>query len=105
MAPVRWLNKSMAGPMEETIARKLAQELQPVVLEIENDSGRHAGHAGDNGSGESHFNVYIVSASFDGKSRVDRQRIVYDILAEELAGSLHALALKTVSMSEYDRLR
>ena len=90
--------------MQERISQKLALALQPFRLDIVNDSGRHAGHAGDDGSGESHFSVLVVSDKFDGKSRVERQRIVYDLLAEELSGSLHALSLKTMTRDEYHRV-
>jgi BolA protein len=72
---------------------KLEAALAPLVLEIDDDSAKHAGHAGARAGGESHFSVRIVSASFAGKSRVERQRLVHGILAEELAGPVHALAL------------
>ena len=88
--------------MQERIARKLAQGLQPLILEIVNDSARHVGHAGDDGSGESHFNVTIVSSLFTGRNRVDRQRMVYDLLKEELKETLHALSLKAMTPDEYD---
>lgn len=87
--------------MHATIEAKLAQALQPQTLEIVNESHRHAGHAGDDGSGESHFRVTIVSSCFTGKSRVDRQRMVYDLLKQELEGGLHALALKILTPDEY----
>lgn len=90
--------------MEERIRQKLAQGLQPLVMEIVNDSSRHAGHAGDDGSGESHFHVKIVSSLFNGKGRVDRQRMVYDLLKEEMAGPVHALSVKTIAADEYDRV-
>lgn len=84
------------------IQARLAQALQPIVLEIVNESARHAGHAGDDGSGETHFRVTIVSQVFAGKSRVERQRMVYDLLKSELEGGLHALALRTLAPDEYD---
>jgi BolA protein len=80
--------------MQDDIETKLAQALQPSKLEVVNDSHRHKGHMGDNGTGESHFNVTIVSDSFTGKSRVARQRMVYDLLAYELKNGLHALVIK-----------
>lgn len=92
----------MTKGMQERIARKLAQGLQPLILEIVNDSARHVGHAGDDGSGESHFNVTIVSSLFTGRNRVDRQRMVYDLLKEELKETLHALSLKAMTPDEYD---
>jgi BolA protein len=87
--------------MTQTIREKLAQGLHPLVLEVVNDSHRHAGHAGDDGSGESHFHVTIVSAAFNGQGRVERQRLVHDLLKTELEGPIHALSLKTVAESEY----
>ena len=79
---------------EETIRRKLTEAFAPTRLEVENESHRHAGHAGSPGTGDSHFRVVIVSAAFAGIGRVERQRQVYAALAEELAGPVHALALR-----------
>jgi len=91
-------------PVAQSIESKLTQALKPVRLVIEDDSARHAGHAGHPGAGhkggESHFNLEIVSAAFAGQSRVARQRLVYDILKEELAGPVHALSLKTATPEE-----
>ncbi len=84
----------------DTIRRKLEDSLSPTRLEIEDESAKHQGHAGWRPGGETHFNVTIVAAAFDGKSRVDRQRMVYDILAEEMAGPVHALALTTRTPAE-----
>jgi BolA family transcriptional regulator, general stress-responsive regulator len=94
----------MSQGMEDRIRQKLAQGLQPLVMEIVNDSSRHTGHAGDDGSGESHFHVKIVSSLFNGKGRVERQRMVYDLLKEEMAGPVHALSVKTIAADEYDRV-
>ena len=79
---------------------KLSNSLQPVRLEIEDDSKRHAGHAGADPVGETHFNITVVSAAFEGKSRVARQRLVYEIVAEELKERVHALSLRTLTPSE-----
>jgi len=84
----------------ESIRAKLQAGLQPLALEIVNDSHKHKGHGGYHPSGESHFTVTIVSAAFQGLSRVARQRLVYDLLREELAGPLHALALITKTPEE-----
>jgi BolA protein len=80
-------------PVAQAMRRKLETALAPLALEIDDDSAKHAGHAGARAGGESHFSVRIVSAAFAGKSRVERQRLVHGILAEELAGPVHALAL------------
>lgn len=84
----------------ERLRRKLTGAFSPARLEITDDSHLHAGHAGAPEGGESHFTVEIVAAAFEGLSRVDRQRLVYDVLKEELAGPVHALALKTLAPSE-----
>lgn len=86
--------------MQDIIHAKLAQALQPSQLDVVNDSGRHKGHAGDDGSGESHFTVTVVSDSFAGKSRVARQRMIYDLLAYELQNGLHALSIKAFTPQE-----
>lgn len=83
-----------------TMKEKLTRELAPVRLDIVDDSHRHAGHSGSHPQGESHFTVTVVSAAFEGRSRVDRQRMVYGALAEELAGRVHALSLKTLTPAE-----
>lgn len=89
--------------MSEVAARmrsKLEAALMPSLLEIDDDSAKHAGHAGARAGGESHFSVRIVSAVFAGKSRVDRQRLVHGVLADELAGPVHALALRLKAPDE-----
>jgi BolA protein len=84
----------------DRIREKLASGLKPLRLEITDDSHLHAGHAGAREGGESHFTVEIVSEAFEGVGRVQRQRMIYGLLAEELAGPVHALALKTIAPSE-----
>ena len=86
----------------ERIRQKLTDALRPARLEIVDESHRHEGHAGHDGRGESHFRVIVVADAFDGRSRVDRQRLVYGILAEELADRVHALALQTLTPDEAD---
>lgn len=84
----------MTTDVEREIERKLRDAFSPDRLEIENDSHRHAGHAGSPGTGTSHFTVTMTATEFAGLSRVDRQRRVYAVLADELAGPVHALALR-----------
>jgi len=67
--------------ISESMKSKLTEGLSPLILEIVDDSHRHAGHGGAHPEGESHFSIKIVSPQFTGKSRVDRQRLVYGILA------------------------
>ena len=80
----------------DTIRRKLIERFAPTKLEIEDQSDRHIGHAGARPGGETHFAVTIMSAAFVGQSRVARQRLVYEALAEELATRVHALSLTTL---------
>lgn len=88
--------------VEDSLRSKLVAAFQPVALTIENDSGRHAGHAhlthhlrGPGAvTGETHFNVTIVAEAFKGLSRVAAQRLVYGALKDELAGPVHALSVK-----------
>ncbi|MFZ2005028.1 MAG: BolA family protein [Stellaceae bacterium] len=88
----------------ETMAQKLTERFAPTRLEIVDDSVRHAGHAGNPGGagqgGETHFSVTLVSDVFAGMGRVARQRTVYETLADELKGGVHALALTTLAPGE-----
>lgn len=86
--------------MEAAIRAKLIDVLEPIRLDVINESHLHAGHHGSPGTGESHFRVLIVSPKFAGKSRVERHRMVNDTLAAELKGGIHALALKTYAPGE-----
>jgi BolA family transcriptional regulator, general stress-responsive regulator len=79
---------------------KLTAALSPTVLELADDSHQHQGHGGWREGGETHFSLYIVSQAFEGKSRVERQRMVYAVLAEELAGQVHALQIKALAPSQ-----
>ena len=88
------------GAVTDAITRKLEAAFSPERLEVEDDSARHSGHSGSREGGESHFNVTIVAAAFAGVSRVQRQRQVYSALAEELAGPVHALSVKTLAPGE-----
>jgi stress-induced morphogen len=90
-----------------SIRDKLTSAFAPTVLEIRDESARHSGHAGatrgDGSQGETHFHVRLVSASFEGMSRVERQRRIYAALKEELAGPVHALSLEVLTPSETRR--
>jgi stress-induced morphogen len=89
----------MAGPMriEQSIREKLRSAFDPAVIDVVNDSHRHAGHASSPGTGESHFSVVVVSPVFAGKSRLERHRMVNAALAEELSGPVHALAVTALT--------
>ncbi len=88
------------GAVAETIRHKLDAAFSPTRLDVVDDSDRHAGHAGAREGGESHFTVILESAAFAGVNRVQRQRMVYGALAEELAGPIHALSLKALAPGE-----
>jgi BolA protein len=84
----------------DAIERKLRQGFAPAQLTVVNDSHRHEGHAGWRPDGETHFRVAIVSAAFAGKSRIERQRMVHALLAEELAAGVHALQISARTPEE-----
>jgi len=88
------------GKVANAIDNKLRAEFAPVRLAIEDESSLHHGHSGYREGGESHFRVEIVSAAFEGKNRVARQRLVYAALKAELDAGLHALALTTLTPAE-----
>jgi BolA protein len=89
-----------AMPVADTIRRKLVERFAPVRLDIVDESHRHTGHAGARPEGETHFAVTIVAPAFAGKNRVERQRLVYDALAEELHTRVHALSLSARTPEE-----
>ena len=84
----------------EIIKNKLEDRLAPAALEVHDESHLHVGHAGAREGGESHFRLVVVSRAFEGLTRVARQRLVNDILREELQGPIHALAMKTLTPEE-----
>lgn len=85
----------------DRLRSKLTDAFAPVHLEIVDESAMHAGHVGARPEGETHFRIHLVSDAFAGKSRLQRQRAVYDLLADELAGPVHAMSLKIQLTSEY----
>lgn len=86
--------------VREAIERNINKALKPARLEIEDESARHAGHAGARPEGETHFNLTVVADAFAGKSRVERQRMVYAALKELMATRIHALAMTTLTPAE-----
>lgn len=95
------------GPIAAKIREKLTAALAPERLEIVDDSGRHASHHHEGGvdgraGGESHFNLTVISAAFEGQGRVQRQRTINALLREELAGPVHALSIRALTPSEAD---
>jgi BolA protein len=86
--------------LEQTMTEKLKVAFDPEELRVVDESALHAGHAGHRPGGQSHFRVYIVSRAFDGKSRVERHRMINAVLAAELAGGVHALAIHAAAPGE-----
>ena len=90
----------MNGTVAQEISRILTEAFAPSRLEVINDTARHHGHAGDDGSGESHFTVEIESAAFAGVSRLQRQRMVNRALGDIPGQRVHALAIKAMAPNE-----
>lgn len=87
--------------MDDLIKRAVREKLEPVHMELVNDSARHRGHAGDDGSGETHYNLLVVSPAFAGLSRIERQRLVHATLKEALDSGVHALSLRCLTPAEH----
>lgn len=87
-----------------TIREKLTSAFAPIALDLKDESAKHAGHSGarreDGSDGETHFRIRLVSSAFEGLSRVERQRLVYAALDQELSGPVHALSLSALTPSE-----
>ena len=86
--------------VRDTITDKLTTAFAPQNLDVVDESHRHAGHAGHRPGGETHFRVSIVAEAFRGKSRIERHRMINAILASELAGGVHALAINARAPGE-----
>jgi BolA protein len=93
----KWSKVLRIMTVRDTIAGKLTQAFAPVHLEVIDQSHLHAGHAGARADGQTHFSIHIVSQAFHGKSRIERHRMVNDTLASELAGGVHALAIRATA--------
>ncbi len=90
----------LSGPVAAEITRRLREKLGPTQLEVIDDSEKHRGHGGYNPAGESHFTLEIESAAFAGKSRVERQRMVYRALGELMHERVHALSIRATAPGE-----
>jgi BolA protein len=86
--------------IKHIITNKLIEAFAPESLDVSDESHLHEGHAGHRPGGETHFRLYIVSPAFQGKSRIERHRMINATLAGELAGSVHALAIKAQAPGE-----
>jgi BolA protein len=85
---------------KDAITNRLREAFKPESLDVTDESHLHEGHAGHRPGGETHFRVYIVSPAFQGKSRIERHRMINATLAGELAGGVHALAIKAQAPGE-----
>ena len=88
------------GSVQDQITARLTAALAPTRLVVLNESASHAGHMGDDGTGESHFTVIVESPAFAGASRVARQRAVNQALADLLSTRIHALAIRARAPGE-----
>ena len=88
------------GPVATEILRRLNSALTPTRIELVDDSEAHRGHGGYNPAGESHFSLNIESPAFAGKSRVERQRMVYAALGDLTRERVHALSIKAIAPGE-----
>jgi BolA family transcriptional regulator, general stress-responsive regulator len=86
--------------VQHTITNKLREAFTPESLDVIDESHLHEGHAGHRPGGETHFRINIVSEAFEGKSRIERHRMINATLAAELAGPVHALAIKAQAPNE-----
>lgn len=92
--------QALPTPVADAIRQRLTKALWPSQLDLVDESARHAGHAGARPQGESHFRVSIVSAAFAGKSRVERQRMVFAALGDLMRTDIHALAVTALAPGE-----
>ena len=89
--------------VSDTMHAKLTAGLSPVSVEIEDESHKHAGHAGWQPGGETHVRVRIGSQAFEALSRIERHRMVHELLRDELSGGVHALVLNLKTPEEAGR--
>jgi BolA protein len=85
---------------EELITVKLTEAFMPESLTVVDESDQHQGHAGHRPGGQTHFRVYIVATAFQGKTRIDRHRMINSVLSAELAAGVHALAIHAKAPGE-----
>ncbi|MGH1399049.1 MAG: BolA family protein [Alphaproteobacteria bacterium] len=89
--------------IEDEIKRIIETELAPAHLEVINESGKHIGHAGDDGSGQTHFKLVVVHERFEGQSRVERQKTINKMLVSLFDKGLHALSMQLYTPQEYKK--
>jgi BolA family transcriptional regulator, general stress-responsive regulator len=94
------MNAIATGPVATEMLRRLNSALSPIRIALVDDSEKHRGHGGYNPAGESHFSLEIESADFAGKSRVERQRLVYKALGDLMRERVHALSIRATAPGE-----
>lgn len=94
------MNPQRTGPVATDMLKRLRAALQPTSIELVDDSEQHRGHGGYNPAGESHFTLRVESPAFTGKSRVERQRMIYAALGELMEQRIHALSIRASAPGE-----
>ena len=94
------MNAQTTGPVAAEMLRRLDSALSPTRIELIDDSEQHRGHGGYNPAGESHFSLHVESAAFAGKSRVERQRLIYAALGDLMRERVHALSIRASAPGE-----
>ncbi|MCL6730080.1 BolA family protein [Sphingomonas hankyongi] len=94
------MNALATGPVATEMLRRLNSALQPSRIELVDDSEQHRGHGGYNPAGESHFSLFVESAAFSGKNRVERQRMIYRALGDMMHARVHALSIRAAAPGE-----
>ena len=94
------MNAQTIGPVATEMLKRLNSALSPTSIDLIDESEQHRGHGGYNPAGESHFTLRIESASFAGKNRVERQRMIYAALGHLMDGRVHALSIRAAAPGE-----
>ena len=94
------MTEAATGPVATEMLKRLNSALSPTRVDLVDDSEQHRGHGGYNPEGESHFSLTIESAAFAGKSRVERQRVVYSALGDLMESRVHALSIRATAPGE-----
>lgn len=94
------METAATGPVATEMLRRLGSALSPTWVRLSDDSEQHRGHGGFNPAGESHFTLEIESAAFAGKSRLERQRLVYKALGDLMRERVHALQIRARAPGE-----
>ena len=94
------MERAATGPIATEMLRRLDSALSPTRVELTDDSEKHRGHGGYNPAGESHFTLEIESEAFAGRSRVERQRLVYKALGDLMYDRVHALQIRARAPGE-----